>query len=1087
MLSKFFIHRPVFACVISIIIVLLGGVAYTSLPVAQYPELAPPIVRVEAVYPGANARTVADTVASVIEQEVNGVDNMIYMASTSANGSYGLDISFKTGTDVDLAAVLVQNRVKIAEPRLPEDVRRLGITTKKQSSSLAGVISLYSPGGSQDDITLSNFLTTYWKDEVARIPGIGAIQIMPTKEYGMRIWLDPLKLKARGLTVTDVNQAIREQNVQVAAGSIGRQPAPTGTDFELIVTTKGRLASPEEFAQIIVKASVDGRLVRLGEVSRIELGSRDYSTLATFNGKPNAVMILYQLPGANLVEITDNLNKTLERLKDPKQSVPLPPDTVAEFFYDSSMFIRASMDEVMKTLIEAFILVFLVVFIFLQNLRTTLIPAITIPVSLIGTFLFMAALGFSINMLTMFGMVLAIGIVVDDAIVVVENVERNMTEHKLSAREATLRAMGEITGPIIAITLVLMSVFIPTAALPGITGEMYRQFALTIAASTFLSAVCALTLSPALCAVLLKAHGHGKGFILFRPFAWAGSAFNWVFDRITTAYVAVARLGIRLAVVTLLLMGGVLYATWWIGVRVPGGFVPNEDLGFVVVAAQLPDGASLERTKNVIDRISAKVQKIEGVANVVTLSGFSVIQGQGSSLGNAWIVLKPWDERVVKGRSVDAVMEDIRVSVAEIQEAELLVFSLPAIPGLGNTSGVEMRVQNKAGADPNMLLGSAWEMIGAAVGQANADGQMRLLGGYTTFRAGVPQLYLDIDREKAIRMGVPLQGVFETLQTDLGSAYINDFNMNGRTYQVNVQADAPFRLSPESILKLDVRTRTGDMVPLGTLMTVRDAIGPDRIERYNMYESASVYGIPAPGTSSGQAMAIFEAAAADKLPQGMGYEWTGMSYQERQAGGQGVLVFALAVLLVYLILAAQYESWTTPIAVVASIPLVVIGALGALMLTGLDNNVFTQIGLVLLVGLGAKNAILIVEFAREAEQRGVPLVEATLTAAPTRFRPILMTSFAFILGVVPLTLATGAGASSRRALGTAVLGGMLGATILGLLLTPTLYYVTRRIVGLFARSSTHPTPPAPDQGHEPPKAAPAPVSTTDSGGSPAAT
>jgi len=1050
MLSKFFIDRPIFASVVSIVIVLLGAVASLRLPIAQYPELAPPVVRVEALYPGADAQTIADTVAAPIEQEVNGVDGMIYMSSTSADGRYSLDVSFKVGTNVDDASVLVQNRVNIALPKVPEDVRRLGVTTKKQSTALAGVISLSSPDSKQTDVTLSNFLALYWKDEIARIPGVGAINVLPAKDYGMRVWLDPSKLKARGLSVGEVVGAIRNQNVQVAAGAIGRQPAPAGTDFELIVSTKGRLATVEEFAEIIVKSTPDGKTVRLDEVARVELGARDYSTIATFNGKPNAILVVYQSPGANLVEITDSLREKVDLLSDSKRAVPLPEGTQVKFFYDSSMFIRASLEEVAITLVEAFVLVFIVVLVFLQSLRTTLIPALTIPVSLVGTFLFMALFGFSINMLTMFGMVLAIGIVVDDAIVVVENVERNIKEHGLSPRDATIRAMGEITGPVIAITLVLMAVFVPTASLTGITGEMYRQFALTIAASTFLSAVCALTLSPALCALLLKPHDpHHKGLVLFRPLRWAADAFNAVFDRITTFYGWSMRLASRLAVVTFIAFAVVVFLSIRLYGRVPTGFVPNEDLGFVVVAAQLPDGASLERTNHVIDRVSEIVSKVDGVEDVVTLAGFSVIQGQGTSYANAWIVLKPWDERAKTGRSVDAIMNDIRTQTGVIQESDLLVFSLPAIQGLGNTSGVEMRVLDKANAGRPSLFGSSWEMIGAAAGQAHADGSKKLLAAYSTFRPAVPQLYLDIDREKAIRLGVPMDGLFQTLQTNMGSTYVNDFNLQGRTFQVNMQADYQFRLQPEDILRLETRNNAGAMVPLGTLMSVRDAQGPDRIERYNMYQAAAVYGIPAPGTSSGEAMALFDGAAADKLPAGMGAEWTGLSFQERLASGQGAIVFALGMLLVYLILAAQYESWTTPLAVVLSVPLVIGGSMLGLLLRGLDNNVFTQIGLVLLVGLGAKNAILIVEFARESRAAGMGIIDSAVHAAKTRFRPILMTSFAFILGVVPLMLAQGAGAASRQALGTAVFGGMLGGGLLGLIFTPALYVAVTAITEKF--------------------------------------
>lgn len=1060
MFSKFFIDRPIFASVISVLIVLIGAVSYFGLPTAQYPDLAPPVIRVEALYPGANARTIADTVAAPIEQEVNGVDGMIYMSSVSSDGRYQLDVSFKTGTDVDMAAVLVQNRVSIAQAKLPEDVRRQGVTTRKQSTAFVGVVTVYVPEPEKypelDDLYLSNLLNIRWRDEISRIPGVGAVNIMPAKDYSMRVWLDPEKLKARDLTVGDISAAIRTQNVQVAAGALGRSPAPTGTDFEYVVTTQGRLTTPAEFAKVIVKSMPGGGVVRLSEVARIERGARDYSTLATFNGRPNAVMPVYQLPGANLVDVAGLVEaKVMEELRGT-----LPQGTEAKFFYDSSMFIKASLHEVFKTLFEAFVLVFVVVLLFLQSLRATLITAITIPVSLIGTFFIMRLMGFSINMLTMFGMILAIGIVVDDAIIVVENVERNMKEHGLSAKDATIRAMGEIFGPVVAVTLVLMSVFIPTAFLAGITGEMYRQFALTIAASTGLSALCALTLSPALCAILLKSTHGGKTFILFRPFAWAGRAFNWIFDRITSAYVWVANGLTRIAVVSLLLLAGFLALTGWVYGKVPTGFVPNEDLGFVVVAATLPDGASLERTKRVIDQVSELARGVDGVQDVVTLSGFSVIQGQGTNYGNAWIVLKPWDERYAKGRSIDAILADLNVAVSPIQEAGFLTFSLPAIQGLGNTSGFDLRLQDRAVVGRDALQGATDATIGGAFGQP------QILAAFSGYRAGVPQLYLDIDREKVIRMGVPVTSVFDTLQTYLGSSYVNDFNEFNRTFQVNTQAEAKFRLTPDDVTRLDVRNASGQMVPLGTFVEVRDTIGPDRIERYNMYESATVNGIPKPGASSGEVMGVMEELLKTSLPDGVGYEWSAMSYQERLAGGQGVIVFALGLLLVYLILAAQYESWTIPLAVVLSVPLVIIGAAVALWYRGMDNNVFTQIGLVLLIGLGAKNAILIVEFASANRAKGMPIRESAILAARTRFRPIIMTSLAFILGVTPLLIATGAGAASRRALGTAVFGGMIGNTLLGLLLTPALYVVVQwsaeRLGRVFKRtpSPTHSAPVA---------------------------
>ncbi len=1084
MFSKFFIERPVFACVLSILITLLGFVAYFLLPVAQYPELAPPVVRIEALYPGANAQTIADTVSAPIEQEVNGVERMIYMQSTASDGRYSLDVAFEVGADIDLAAVLVQNRVSIAQAKLPEDVRRLGVTTRKQSTNLAGVISLYSDAGPDgkpifDDLYISNYLLINWRDEFSRIYGVGGINIVPAKEYGMRVWLEPDRLKARGITVNDVINAIRGQNVQVAVGKIGAQPAPDGTDFELVITTKGRLIAPEEFGQIIVR-SVPGRngalaeVVRVRDVARVELGARDYSTASTFNGRPSAILIVYQLPGANLVDLTGQIEAKLEELR-PR----LPQGLRASFFYDSSMFIKASLVEVYKTLYEAFALVFIVVLVFLRSLRTTLIPALTIPVSLIGTLLFLALFGFSINMLTMFGLVLAIGIVVDDAIVVVENVERNMREHGLGAKEATIRAMGEITGAVVAITLVLMSVFVPAAALPGITGEMYRQFALTIAASTALSAVCALTLSPALAALLMTLHadhGHARprpwtiGRIVFWPFTAFGWLFERGFDALTVVYAACIRLTVRGAALTLLPFAAILLATAWFYGRVPTGFVPNEDLGFVVVAAQLPDGASLERSIDIADRIRALLLKdgdgrdgVDGVQNVITLAGFSVLEGNAANLANAWIVLEPWDVRERKHRSLEQIMGEINARLAPIQEAQFLVFSLPAIPGLGNASAIDMRLQDRGNLGREALEAASRDAISAMMGQQPPT----IAFAFSSFRSGVPQIYLDIDRERILRMNLNLQDVFDALQGFLGSIYVNDFNQFGRTWQVNLQADSRFRQSREDIARIEVRNREGEMVPLGAVLTVRDIVGPDRVNRYNMYTASTINGIPIPGATTGDAMRTMAAAARSAIPPEMGYEWTALAYQEARVGNQGLLVFALAILLVYLILAAQYESFATPLAVVLSVPLVIIGAMAALWYRGLDNNVFTQIGLVLLVGLGAKNAILIVEFARENRAKGMTIGEAAIDAAQLRFRPIMMTSLTFILGVLPLLFASGAGAASRQSLGTAVFGGMIGNTILCLLFTPALYVIIQTanewLLWLFGRRSPAPVaPPAAD-------------------------
>ncbi len=1064
MLSRFFIYRPVFASVLSILIVVLGAVAYFALPVAEYPELAPPVVRVEATYPGANAQTIADTVAQTLEQEINGVDHMIYQSSTSSDGRYALDISFEQGTDIDMAAVLVNNRVSIASPRLPEEVRRQGVTVAKQSTNFVGVVSISAKEGHEseyDDLFLSNYLLLNLRDEMSRVNGVGGIRVIPAKDYGMRVWLNPELMKSFSLTVTDVNAAIRAQNVQVAAGSIGKEPAPAGTDYELVLSTLGRLTTKEQFEAIIVKQDPSTRsIVYLRDIARVELGTRDYSNKARFNGRPAAIMIVFQLPGANLVETAANVNKQLEKFKT--NLAVQHPNLETKMFYDASMFIKASLESVLHTLIEAFLLVFVVVFIFLQSFRSTLIPMITIPVALIGAFLFMALFGFSVNTLTMFGLVLAIGIVVDDAIVVVENVERNLATAKPgeTTHSVTIRSMQEIFGPVIAITLVLMSVFLPASSLSGITGQMYRQFALTIAASTFISAVCALTLSPALCAIFLKPHHetHGKGPAWSAPFRLFSNAFNRVFNGITNAYTFTSRMALKAWPITLLFFAGVLALTAYVYRQVPGGFVPNEDLGFVAVAIQLPDGASLERSNRVVLDIAAECKKLDGVTDVVALTGFSLIDGNSSNLGQIFVTLQPWSDRTPKGLGIQKIIGQVQGIANTRQEAKALVFSLPAIRGLGNTSGIDLRIQDRGNQGRDALEQVTQAVNGAAMGQ---QGKFAVV--FTSFRPGVPQLYLDIDREKAIKLGVPLAAIFDTLQTQLGGTYVNDFNQFGRTYQVNVQAENEYRVNAEDVLKFEVRNNDGQMVPLGTLLTVKDSFGPQQIQRYNMFPAAAITGITLPGTSSGEAIGLMDKIMSDPsvFPPGgtFGAEWSSMSYQEKVAAEKAnpALTFGLAILCVYLILAAQYESWTTPLAVVLSIPLVLIGAMLALYLRGLENNVFTQVGLVLLVGLGAKNAILIVEFAREFRAKGEGIVASAIEAARVRFRPILMTSFAFILGVVPLVRASGAGANSRQSLGTAVFGGMIGVTILGLLFTPLLYVIitaiSEKVSSLFGREA----------------------------------
>ncbi len=1043
MFSLFFIRRPIFATVVSILIVLAGFAAYWTLPVSQYPEITPPVIRVQASYPGADAVTVTNTVAQVIEQQVNGVEGMIYMNSTSASdGSYGLDVTFELGTNVDIANVLVQNRVATALPQLPQEVQRQGVTTTKQSTGIVLVMSLaptkVEDAKEFDDLYLANFVNNNVRDQLSRVPGVGSVRVLPAKDYSMRIWIDPAQLQARGLATTDITDALREQNVQVAAGQIGQPPAPAGQNFQYILTTLGRLESEKQFSDIIVKTGAGGRITRLGDVARVELGARSYDTASRLSGKPSATIIIFQQPGANAVEIAQQSLAKMEKLK--KDGV-IPPQLSTYPIYDVAGFVTATVKEVYKTLYEAIALVVIVVLVFLGNWRATLIPLITIPVSLIGTFAIMKLFGFSINLLTLFALILAIGIVVDDAIVVVENVERNMTTFHLDPREATVRAMSEVFSPIIAISLVLMSVFVPAAFMGGITGQLYRQFALTIAAATLLSAINALTLSPAMSAIFLKKHDPKK-----RPFIF-NRVFNAGFGAVTNLYRHIIRGMITVWPLTLMAFAGIMALTYFMTTRVPTGFLPTEDNGFFVVNVQLPDAASLERTERVVQRVQDILNNTDGVAYSTALPGFSIIAGNGSNLATVFCTLKDWDERLAKGRGISVMRREVQGKLFGIPEAFSFTFQFPPIPGLGASAGFDMRILAEPTVSREQLQNTTLMMMGKAMQQPNV---LRNVNSF--FRAGVPQYFVDIDREKVKRLNIPLQRVFDTLQASMGSAYVNDFNKFGRTYQVNVQAKAGARTSAEDVMRLQVRGPAG-MVPMGSLASVKPSFGPERITRYNMFNSASISGEAAAGASSGEASdAILDIFNNSKQP-GMQYEWSAISYQEQKSGGQAPLVFGAGIVVVYLILAAQYESWSLPFSVAMSIPLAIIGAMGMLMLRAMDNNIFTQIGLVLLVGLAAKNAILIVEFARASRAGGKSIKESAVEGAVTRFRPILMTSFAFILGCVPLVFATGAGALSRQAIGTGVVGGMLGATILGVLFIPVLYYVVQLVTEAISRKT----------------------------------
>lgn len=1049
-MSRFFIDRPIFAAVIAILIVVAGAVSLDTLPIAQYPDLAPPVVQVQALYPGADAKVLTETVAAPIEQEVNGVDNMLYMSSTSNNdGSYLLSITFELGTDPDINQVLTQNRVSLALPRLPEEVRRIGVTTKKRSTNFVIIVNFYSPDRRYDSLFIANYLTLNVRDVISRLPGVGDVRINPAnQDYSMRVWLDPQKLKSRNLTTTDVVAAVREQNVQVAAGQLGQPPVPEGQQFQYTITTLGRLRDVSQFENIIVKTGEHGDYTRLKDVARVELGGQTYDTSAMIDGDPTATLLVFQLPGSNALQVAGDVKRTLAQL-----SKDFPDGIEYRVGWDVTSFVTASIEEVVVTLLEAFVLVTLVVFVFLQSWRATLIPILTIPVSLVGTFAVMSLLGFSVNMLTLLGMVLAIGIVVDDSIVVVENVERVMAAEHLPPRDATVKAMSEVTGPIVGITLVLMAVFIPSAFLPGLTGSMYRQFALTIAATTGFSALIALTLSPALCARILQPHRPGATRnVLFR-------GFNRVFDRVTAGYTRLVGLAVRRVGVSLVVYAGLLALAVVGFAKLPVGFVPIEDQGYILSVVQLPDGASLERTNALVQKISRLGKNTPGVDHVVAFGGTSFIDNTNTSnLATVIFPLKPFDERYQEEKrdreGLFPVLFRLNRELQQIQEGIAVAFPSPPIMGLGNTGGFQMQVLDRGDLGLAALQQAAQELI------QDAGTQSGLANLNTRFRAGVPQLYADVDRVKVKTMGVPLQSVFDTLQTYLGSTYVNDFNLFGRVYQVKIQADSRFRSRPEDLDLLEVRNAAGKMVPLGAVLRVKEILGPPSIVRFNLYPTAAINGQAAPGYSSGQALALMEQIAAQKLPAGMSFAWTDMAFQEKRVGNQAVLIFALAVLVVFLILAAQYESWSNPFAVVLAVPTALLGAAAAVWVRGLDNNIFTQIGLVLLVALAAKNAILIVEFARDARARGASLFHAAVEGSRLRFRPILMTSLAFTVGVFPLTTATGAGAAARVSMGTGVFGGMISATLIPIFIVPVLYVVFQ---GLSERRRKPPVVRRPDE------------------------
>jgi multidrug efflux pump len=1096
--SNFFINRPIFAAVLSIVITLGGGISLFTLPIAQYPEITPPTVEVSATYPGANARVVADTVAAPIEQQVNGVENMLYMSSQSTNdGTYILTITFKNGVDLNMAQVLVQNRVSLAEPILPDLVKRRGVTVKKKSPSTLLMVNLFSPSGTRDNLYLSNYATIQLKDELSRLPGVGDITYLGQRDYSMRLWLDPEKMASRNLSTLDVQRAIEQQNTQVAAGQIGQPPVNNGQVFQFTISTMGRLADPQQFADMIIKADGQGRLVRLKDVARVELGARGYDQTCTLDGKPSVALSIFQLPGSNALAIAQSVRTKMEDLK-----ARFPEGIDYSIVYDTTPFITESIDEVFKALRDAIVLVAIVVLVFLQNWRSAIIPLIAVPVAIIGTFAVMAAMGFSLNNLTLFGLVLAIGIVVDDAIVVVEAVEHHI-EHGLSPRDATIKAMQQVSGPVIAVGLVLTAVFVPCAFITGITGQFFRQFALTIAVSTVISAFNSLTLSPALTALLLRprdkhraaplpwlafvAAGAWLGWEFLTPYVaqwnlaggisanrlpWIGAVlgmlaggvvswplnfllgwffrvFNQAFDLSTSVYAwSVGKL-VKVSLLVLVLYGGLLVLTYQGFEQTPKGFIPTQDKGYLLVNLQLPDSASLIRTERAMQRIESIARELPGVRHTVAIAGQSILLGANApNFGAMYVMLDDFHERLGPGLGGDAIAVRLQSELqAAITDGTINVLGAPPIDGLGTAGGFKIVVEDRGNTGLDVLQSTADRVV---AGGADEPGLKDL---FSSFRAKTPWLYLNIDRTAARTKGVSMTEVFNTLQVFLGSLYVNDFNLFGRTWQVNVQADQDFRRQIEDLKHLKIRNEQGRMVPFGSLATVEDVTGPVMIVRYNMYPAAPINGSPAPGVSSGQAIELMERVVGEDLPWSMRYEWTELALLQLQTGNTAMMVFLLAVVLVFLVLAAQYESWSLPLAVILVVPMCLLCSVVAVQMADMDINIFTQVGFVVLIGLACKNAILIVEFAKAQREEGKDRLQATLEACKLRLRPIVMTSFAFILGVVPLVLSVGAGSEMRRTLGTAVFGGMLGVTLFGIFLTPVFYYVIQWVTDMRTKFS----------------------------------
>ncbi|WP_213938976.1 efflux RND transporter permease subunit [Pseudomonas sp. dw_612] len=1038
--SQFFISRPIFAAVLSLLILIAGAISLFQLPISEYPEVVPPTVVVRANFPGANPKVIGETVAAPLEQAITGVENMLYMSSQStADGKITLTITFALGTDLDNAQVQVQNRVTRTEPKLPEEVTRIGITVDKASPDLTMVVHLTSPDKRYDMLYLSNYALLNIKDELARLGGVGDVQLFGMGDYSLRVWLDPNKTASRNLTATDVVNAIREQNRQVAAGALGAPPAPNATSFQLSVNTQGRLVSEEEFENIIIRSGDNGEITRLKDIARVELGSSQYALRSLLNNQPAVAIPIFQRPGSNAIQIS---NEVRDKMAELKKSFPEGMDF--SIVYDPTIFVRGSIEAVVHTLFEALILVVLVVILFLQTWRASIIPLVAVPVSLIGTFAVMHLFGFSLNALSLFGLVLAIGIVVDDAIVVVENVERNI-ELGLTPVEATKRAMREVTGPIIATALVLCAVFIPAAFISGLTGQFYKQFALTIAISTVISAFNSLTLSPALAAVLLKSHDAPKdrfSKVLDKIFGgWLFRPFNRFFEKASHGYVGTVGRVIRSSGIALFLYAGLMVLTFFGFANTPTGFVPGQDKQYLVAFAQLPDASSLDRTEDVIKRMSDLALKQPGVDSAVAFPGLSINGFTNSpNAGIVFVTLKPFDERKDPSMSAGAIAGALNGKFAGIEEAYMAIFPPPPVQGLGTIGGFRLQIEDRGNLGYDELYKETMNII------TKSHNVPELAALFTSYTVNVPQVDAAIDREKAKTHGVAVSDIFDTLQIYLGSLYANDFNRFGRTYQVNVQAEQQFRLEPDQIGQLKVRNNKGEMIPLATFIKVSDTSGPDRVMHYNGFITAEINGAAAPGYSSGQAQIAIEKLLKDELPNGMTYEWTDLTYQQILSGNTALFVFPLCVLLAFLVLAAQYESWSLPLAVILIVPMTLLSAITGVIASGGDNNIFTQIGLIVLVGLACKNAILIVEFAKDKQQEGLGPLAAVLEACRLRLRPILMTSFAFIMGVVPLVFSSGAGAEMRHAMGVAVFSGMLGVTFFGLLLTPVFYVLIRNFV-----------------------------------------